>query len=424
MSRRPDLDLVSVLGIKPLTFLGATSRFFRRSGCMNDLLCPACEGRCGASVPYLFRYCVARCCNQSFCACTWPRCPGCGSNLNDSDLQSLTSYQDPRDLNGPIQGKTSTCESMVTDTHAVSTQQCNGLNSVEGSVLQTAAVMCAWCGDEDNDGWPSKDAYYCARCWDDWWRNWSLNRARTHAARSQRPVLIYDKVELDLLYRQHSVTEGVSVPVRFENLDSVCVGNRYETRVSVERACSLEVGKAHQHARACILSMGAWYPLDPGNQRSQLGTISHSTTLLSVLRQAPDSHRLQSRWGGYYVPKVLVQRDREGHDLQQAYVVAMVHATAPVYNPDALPVFMEELRLKVFNVFRMCLQHDHDTLILGAWGCGGRGAPPHLVAQVFLEVLGSSEMLGQFKAVVFAVLGKSEYEIFDALLTSSPVGAS
>eukprot|EP00928_Gymnodinium_smaydae_P017046 TRINITY_DN16486_c0_g1_i1.p2 TRINITY_DN16486_c0_g1~~TRINITY_DN16486_c0_g1_i1.p2 ORF type:complete len:161 (-),score=16.84 TRINITY_DN16486_c0_g1_i1:89-571(-) len=113
-----------------------------------------------------------------------------------------------------------------------------------------------------------------------------------------------------------------------------------------------------------------------------------------------------------YLPKVLVQRDRGGRDLEQPYMIAMIHATAPFYDEKKQMDYLEALRLKIFNVLRMGVQNNHNVFILGAWGCGDRGAPPCLVAKVFREVIDSAEMVGQFKHVVFAVLGDREYNDF------------
>lgn len=65
----------------------------------------------------------------------------------------------------------------------------------------------------------------------------------------------------------------------------------------------------------------------------------------------------------------------------------------------------EDARLtleKIRNIFGVARHYGHDSLVLGALGCGAYGNPPTHIAELFKKVI--DEYQGQFKQVVFAIL--------------------
>ena len=52
--------------------------------------------------------------------------------------------------------------------------------------------------------------------------------------------------------------------------------------------------------------------------------------------------------------------------------------------------------------------HKHDTLILGAWGCGVFGNDPYMVAKLFKRHIDSDHFHGLFRHIIFAVLDPSK----------------
>src|SRR6478609_2527841 len=70
---------------------------------------------------------------------------------------------------------------------------------------------------------------------------------------------------------------------------------------------------------------------------------------------------------------------------------------------------------KIRTCLRVAHQNGHDTLLLGALGCGAYHNPPEHIAELFCQVLTEEEFHGRFKDVIFAILdGKNEqnYIIF------------
>ncbi|NLR74573.1 TIGR02452 family protein [Leeia aquatica] len=114
-----------------------------------------------------------------------------------------------------------------------------------------------------------------------------------------------------------------------------------------------------------------------------------------------------------YSPDVPVFRDDSYACLEQYYLVSMV--TAPAVNRGAVlqhePRRVAELedimRLRIRKLFALALHHQHDTLVLGAWGCGVFGNAPADMARWFAEaLLGQGDYAGRFKHIEFAVLDR------------------
>ena len=59
---------------------------------------------------------------------------------------------------------------------------------------------------------------------------------------------------------------------------------------------------------------------------------------------------------------------------------------------------------KIRTIYRLALKNGHDSIVLGAFGCGVNKLPCDAVARQFAQVLEESEFKGKFKALVFAIL--------------------
>jgi uncharacterized protein (TIGR02452 family) len=73
---------------------------------------------------------------------------------------------------------------------------------------------------------------------------------------------------------------------------------------------------------------------------------------------------------------------------------------------------VERMEAKIRMLFWVAALHGHDSLVLSAWGCGAFGCPPLQTAEIFKKVC--DEVDGQFKRIVFAVLGPN-YGAFEAV---------
>ena len=73
---------------------------------------------------------------------------------------------------------------------------------------------------------------------------------------------------------------------------------------------------------------------------------------------------------------------------------------------------------KIRTIYRIGLENGNDSLVLGAFGCGDFHLMKDEVANLFKEVLEEDEFKGNFKKIVFAILGKKNdfkpfYDIFE-----------
>ena len=104
-----------------------------------------------------------------------------------------------------------------------------------------------------------------------------------------------------------------------------------------------------------------------------------------------------------YSPDVPFFRDDDNKFLETTYNLSIISAPAPNLR-SAKDVDEDKVVDTIFNrckrILEIAGQHGHDTIILGAWGCGAFGNDPALVATCFAEALKDVPV---FSHVCFAV---------------------
>jgi len=113
--------------------------------------------------------------------------------------------------------------------------------------------------------------------------------------------------------------------------------------------------------------------------------------------------------GGVYSSNVLVFRSNEekGYRFIRPIFLSFIAATA-IKNPNVIhghysPEHALLMKKKIGAILSIALHHGHDSIVLGAFGCGSYQNPPQAVAEAIREVL--SYFAGQFHTVTFAILG-------------------
>jgi uncharacterized protein (TIGR02452 family) len=106
-----------------------------------------------------------------------------------------------------------------------------------------------------------------------------------------------------------------------------------------------------------------------------------------------------------YSPQVPFFRDDQGQFLEEPYLLSIISAPAPNFSglkkEDGLkPLVKGIFRERAIKVLQIAAEHEHKTIVLGAWGCGAFGNDPEMVAQVFKDVLPKVPV---FEHVCFAV---------------------
>ena len=69
--------------------------------------------------------------------------------------------------------------------------------------------------------------------------------------------------------------------------------------------------------------------------------------------------------------------------------------------PRMKPVDAKRFAVKVRTMLQIAALHGHDSVVLGASGCGAWKCPPEHVAEIFRDVI--AECHGAFRLVAFAI---------------------
>ena len=118
------------------------------------------------------------------------------------------------------------------------------------------------------------------------------------------------------------------------------------------------------------------------------------------------------RFGGIYVPKATVFRAGAKDDfalLDTPYYMSFV-AVAAINHPELDAegnICQEDANLtknKMRTMLRIGLLNGHDSIVLGAFGCGAFHNPPKHIARLFHEVIDEKEFKDKYKLIAFAIL--------------------
>lgn len=108
-----------------------------------------------------------------------------------------------------------------------------------------------------------------------------------------------------------------------------------------------------------------------------------------------------------YSPSVVWFRDRENHLLNKPYLASVITAPAPnaarLSKEERTNQLEQTIRRRVAMILAIARQHNHRTLVLGAWGCGVFANDPYMIAEAFSSWLDSSSFRGHFERVEFAI---------------------
>ena len=121
---------------------------------------------------------------------------------------------------------------------------------------------------------------------------------------------------------------------------------------------------------------------------------------------------LDRNFGGVYTPDAIYFRESEqkGYALLEKPVSLSFITVAGMNRPDLTIGGMianhhvEHIKNKIRTIFRIGLIHGHDSLVLGALGCGAFRNPPRHVARLFHEVIDEPEFKNRYRLIVFAIL--------------------
>lgn len=141
--------------------------------------------------------------------------------------------------------------------------------------------------------------------------------------------------------------------------------------------------------------------------------IEHSWYKQNIL-PAESGHRypLNREFGGVYTPGAILFRmdEQRGYKLMDSPEHLSFIAVAGINRPhlkDATHLadsMIEGAKNKMRTILRIGLYHGHDSLVLGALGCGAFCNPPSHIAKLFHEVFEEPEFKNKYRLISFAIL--------------------
>lgn len=197
----------------------------------------------------------------------------------------------------------------------------------------------------------------------------------------------------------------------------------HDTRFEVTGETTLEAGRrlAGEGLRPAALNFAsAKHPGGGflGGARAQEESLARSSALFACLdgREMYSFHRarrdpMYTHWV-IWSPEVPVFREDDGTLLEEPWsctfiTCAAVNAGVALRrDPDRRAEVHEVMRERTLRVLGVAAMHEHEHLVLGAWGCGVFGNDTGRVAELFHEAL-SGPFRGAFARVVFAILDHS-----------------
>lgn len=143
--------------------------------------------------------------------------------------------------------------------------------------------------------------------------------------------------------------------------------------------------------------------------------------MVGVRRRSGQTYPMHERFGGIYSPDVCFFRDTEDSGyalLEEPFFLSVISVAAISYNPrHSLHALNEDgsipdedipiLKDKIRTILNIGILKGHDSLVLGAFGCGAFCAPPAQTARIFHEVLEETCYCGRFRKIVFAIIDDS-----------------
>lgn len=125
-----------------------------------------------------------------------------------------------------------------------------------------------------------------------------------------------------------------------------------------------------------------------------------------------EHYPLDRNFGGIYTPGALLFREDEqhGYKLMESPECLSFISVAGMNRPkikDATHIaddLIEGMKNKMRTILRIGLRHGHDSLVLGALGCGAYRNPPSHIAKLFHEVFEEPEFKNKYRLISFAIL--------------------
>lgn len=233
------------------------------------------------------------------------------------------------------------------------------------------------------------------------------------------------KVEVkELIIESNKKTETIE-PNSIDLSSKIELKNSYQTIIEVYNSSSIEaIVKESNGDKIAILNFAS--AKNPGGgflsgAQSQEESLARSSSLNDSLTKDMTMYQYNRSktnllYSDYmiYSPKVAFWYDDEGNPFENPFKADVITSPAPnrgamIQNncEDELNLIKEAFARRIEMICRLALNHEIETLILGAWGCGVFRNNSEEVAKYFKEII-STKFSTAFKKIVFAVYSTSE----------------
>lgn len=200
--------------------------------------------------------------------------------------------------------------------------------------------------------------------------------------------------------------------------------HRFATHVEVTGESTLAAARRLVAEGQSVVALNFGSGKNPGGgflagATAQEESLCRASALYACLRDQPMYGYHQLRNDPFYSdrviysPNVPVFRDDDGALLEAPYRLSFL--TSPAVNARLMlernaaagPAIEAAMRIRARRVLEVAAAHEHDTLVLGAWGAGVFGNAPEMIAAAFGDAL-EGPLEGVFRRVVFAILEGAE----------------
>jgi len=221
---------------------------------------------------------------------------------------------------------------------------------------------------------------------------------------------------------QSSMARSVTYPPE-ETLESRAIGS-FKPLIDVQNRTTLSAASELilQGGKPAVLNMAS--ATSPGGgflsgAKAQEEYLCRSSSLYYSIRQSSMYKRLDFRKNAFYddyviySPNVVVFRADDGSLLEKPYECAFL--TSPAVNANGVrkyvPKKMSDIKpvmhKRIIKLLAVAHKHGHESLVLGAWGCGAFGNDGQLISNIFKDIL-MNNFPGIFKQIIFAITDWSE----------------
>lgn len=210
---------------------------------------------------------------------------------------------------------------------------------------------------------------------------------------------------------------------------------KFDTKLSVVNEDCLVVAEEmiHEGLNPAVLNMANAFRPGGGvvnGARAQEETIFRRSNLFQSLYRYDIQHALtfgvvyeeqlypmDENFGGIYSGGITVFKDKGYEVMAQTFKTAFISVAALnismaerfherhfMENGHLTDEAIEITKNKIRTKYRIGVANGHDSLVLGAWGCGAFGNPPREMAQLFMDVLEEDEFHGRYRDIRFAII--------------------